>query len=300
MPVVGTSPTRVSFPGLGPSIIHLFGLGVKGSGALGQHRLTRHRRSGTILEDLCARREKIPGRLAPIQRPRSLAEYAYRRLKASILSNELTPGQRLKEESLASQLGVSPTPLRQALSRLEQEELIHTIPHQGRFVAEITLKSVKDVYQVRRELEGLAIQLSTPALLQEDLEELEVLFRQTEAQIELGNYDLCFESDARLHELVVRHVQNQWLVWMLDVLHDHARRVRAFLAPMPVSAVLQSFREHRAILEALKDRDPAKARALMEEHLKHASERVAASLSRSEAAGEGQLTGAIEGQSTRR
>jgi DNA-binding GntR family transcriptional regulator len=214
--------------------------------------------------------------LTPIQRSSSLKEEAYQRIKAAIIANELKPGQQLKEERLAAQLGISATPLREALAKLEQEWLVQIAPHQGRFVTEITAELVKDIFEVRRELEGLAIELATPSLAQNDLEELERLLQVTEARIEQGNDEPSsyFESDSRLYELIVQNAGNQWVVRLLRTLNDHLRRIRAFSVARPGAHIQQSFREHLAILEALKARDATKAKQLMEEHVQKACERI--------------------------
>jgi DNA-binding GntR family transcriptional regulator len=215
--------------------------------------------------------------LTPIRRSRSLTQDAYVQIKSAIIANELKPGQQLKEEELASQLGISSTPLREALAKLEQEWLVETIPHRGKFVAEITPENVREVFEVRRELEGLAVELALPSLTTEDLEELGAFFERANARYPRGDdFDpsLWFESETRLHELIIYNCGNQWLIRLLKTLNDHIWRIRGFRVTTPGTATRQSFLEHLAIWEALKAKDVAKAKALMEQHLYKAGERL--------------------------
>lgn len=214
--------------------------------------------------------------LTPIRRSRSLTQDAYQHIKAAIIANELRPGQQLKEEELASQLGISSTPLREALAKLEQEWLVKTIPHRGKFVTEITAETVRDIFEVRRELEGLAVELAMPSLAQKDLEELEAYFRAAKAQLEGSGYQpsLWYESETRLHELIIENSGNQWLIRLLKTLNDHVWRIRGFRVAIPGTDTYQSFCEHLAIWEAVKGQDAAKAKELMEQHLQKSGERL--------------------------
>lgn len=215
--------------------------------------------------------------LTPIRRSRSLTQDAYEQIKSAIIANELKPGQQLKEEELASQLGISSTPLREALAKLEQEWLVETIPHRGKFVVGITPEHVREVFEVRRELEGLAVELALPSLTTEDLEELGTFIETAKARYQRGDdYDpsLWFESETRLHELIIQNCGNQWLIRLLKTLNDHVWRIRGFRVTTPGTDTRQSFLEHLAIWEAIKARDVTKAKALMEQHLYRAGERL--------------------------
>lgn len=120
---------------------------------------------------------------------------------------------------------------------MEQEWLVTTLPHHGKFVTSITAENVKDIFEVRRELEGLAVELATPFLFQDDLEELEQFFLTAKARIEGDNMAASFyyESDSRLHELIIRKVPNEWLARLLRSLNDHIHRIRTFSASEPGS-----------------------------------------------------------------
>lgn len=219
--------------------------------------------------------------LTPIRRSRSLTQDAYVQIKSAIIANELKPGQQLKEEELASQLGISSTPLREALAKLEQEWLVETVPHRGKFVVEITPENVRELFEVRRELEGLAVELALPSLTLDDLEELDAFLEPAKAQYQQADdFDpsLWIESETRLHELIIRNCGNQWLIRLLTTLNDHIWRIRGFRVITPGTDTRQSFLEHLAIWEAMKARDVVKTKELMEQHLRNAGERLTAFL----------------------
>jgi DNA-binding GntR family transcriptional regulator len=214
--------------------------------------------------------------LPPIGRSRSLTLDAYHHIKAFILSNELLPGQQLKEEWLAAQLNISPTPLREALAKLEQEKLVNFVPHRGKFVAEITAKEVEDIYEVRRELEGLAVALAMPSICPQQLAELTRAFERAKSEIDQGNYTAYYQTDTRLHELIHQNIANQWLLSMLAGLNDHVRRIRAFSLAHSGPHITRSLEEHFAILEAMQAGNAAAAQAMMEQHVQQAGQRIVA------------------------
>ena len=214
--------------------------------------------------------------LIPIPGGRSLTNIAYQQIKQSILDNRLIPGQQLKEEWLASQLHISPTPVREALAKLEQEKLIKIIPHRGKFVAEITVDDVCEIYEVRSVLEGLAVMSATPLIPETALFELEQAFQAAGKQIDQGHYRHYFHSDSQLHHLIIQTITNQWLAQTLRTFNDHVRRIRAFSIAHSGPHIRHSLQEHFAILEAIKGRDPLQARQLMEQHVQQAGERIVA------------------------
>ncbi len=178
---------------------------------------------------------------------------------------------------MASQLGISSTPLREALAKLEQEWLVETIPHRGKFVVEITPENVKELFEVRRELEGLAVELALPFLTSDDLEELGAYLETAKEQYQQADgfdQSLWFESETRLHGLIIQHCGNQWLIRLLTTLNDHIWRIRGFRVVTPGTDTRQSFLEHLAIWEAIKARDVVKTKELMEQHLRNAGERL--------------------------
>ena len=111
-------------------------------------------------------------KLERIRKHPSLKEEAYRRIKALVLSDTLSRGDVLDMDWLSSELGISRTPLREALLMLEQDGLVETIPYKGTFVAGVSTTDVEEIYQVRGALEALAVRLATPVIPDEELESM--------------------------------------------------------------------------------------------------------------------------------
>lgn len=207
-----------------------------------------------------------------------LKEIAYQRIKASIIANELQPGQRLLEEELASQLSISPTPVREALAKLGQEGIVQIVPRKGTFVTPICRKDVHEIYQIRRALEPLAMELSIDLLPPKELERVEFLFKTLQPDIEEGKRERFLESDMEFHYLTVQYCGNARLIQIIGSLSDQLRRIRTILGAEPNLDVRESFQQHCGILTALRERDTAEALRLLKNHLETAEEKIAARL----------------------
>ena len=217
----------------------------------------------------------MKAKLERIRKRPSLKDEAYRRIKTLILSDALSGGDMLDIDWLASELGISRTPLREALLRLEQEGLVETIPCKGTFVVDVSKKAVEEIYQVREALEALAVRLATPVIPSEELEEMGAFLASVGDEIERGDFEHHFESDTQFHELIVRHCGNVVLQQVLGTLTDRIYRVRVFSKSQAGYHMKQSFREHGLILDAIKERDVARAERLMAEHIRNAGNRIA-------------------------
>lgn len=207
-----------------------------------------------------------------------LKELAYQRIKASILANKLSPGQKLFEVALAIELNISPTPVREALARLEQEGMVCIVPRKGAHVAPISRRDVHEIYQVRRALEPLAMELSIQRIPQDELDRITVLFESLRAETQEGKRERFLESDREFHHLTVHYCGNTRLVQIISSLTDQLRRIRTVLDTEPQLDVFKSFQQHCAILAALKTRDAAQAIPALLEHLRTAEETIAARL----------------------
>lgn len=221
---------------------------------------------------------------SPIQKGASLSEQTYRYVKEMIVSLKLMPGEAIQENQLASELKVSRSPIRYALAKLESEGLIESIPWHGDYVTGITPKYVTEVYQVRVALESYAARLATPNLSRKELE----AFR--EKMLELGlkleeNPNLFYEEhEGPFHDLFVSACNNELLQEMLSSVQDHLRRIRNYVAAVPVVGNVEaSFAEHLKILEALLSRDATAAEGAVRTHLENVLERLIPALASSAA-----------------
>ncbi|HHV34788.1 MAG TPA: GntR family transcriptional regulator [Syntrophomonadaceae bacterium] len=210
-------------------------------------------------------------RLLPVKLDtyKPLREVVFDALREAIIDGVLRPGERLMESQLAGELGVSRTPVREAIRKLELEGFVVMIPRKGAYVAGISVKDIADVFEVRAALEALATVLAAERITEEELEELErILVRKAEI-IEQQEIKLFIESDKKFHEILYRASRNQRLIQILTNLQDEVHRFRSVSLTSP-GRMPEALDEHRKVVEALGDRDIARAEALAWEHIENA------------------------------
>jgi len=209
-----------------------------------------------------------------IQRGPSLAMQVHDALLEQITTGRLEPGERLIIERLADQLGVSQTPVREAVARLIQEGLTTEAPNGRLQVVALTEQYVRDTFLVRSALEGLGTELAAPRLSEADLTALQTLMVDTTAALAQGDYDVYVRTDASLHRLILEAANNAVLNNELESLQPHIDLIRSYSQRNNGEHLRASHREHLLIIEALTRRDPAAARQAMEEHIRNASTRI--------------------------
>ena len=195
-----------------------------------------------------------------------LRDVVFNTLRQAILKGELAPGERLMEIQLAEKLGVSRTPNREAIRKLELEGLVLMIPRKGAEVAKISEKSLRDVLEVRRSLEELAIELACERMEAEDLRRLEQCQENFCRAIRSGSPMEMAESDEAFHDVIYQSTGNEKLVQMLNNLREQMYRYRLeYIKDADKRQVLMV--EHEHILSALKVRNLAEARMAAREHI---------------------------------
>lgn len=210
----------------------------------------------------------------------SLRERLYETLKEDILLNKYEPGEELQIDKLAQEFGVSTTPIREALVRLEGDGLVVSIPNRGVQVAPISLDDVRNLYEVRRLLEPYVAKIAARYCEEAEVEALyEKLVHLIEGPTDLAAY---INADLELHELMSQHLRNTLLKDILNQVDQHSIRVRYLaessaggLRPEVVELVT---REHLKILDAIRKRDEEKAAAATLQHLTNAEARTLKSL----------------------
>jgi DNA-binding GntR family transcriptional regulator len=217
-------------------------------------------------------------KLGKLERTPALKQRAYQSLKHSILY-DLSSGDPVVIEELAAQLGISRTPVREALLALEREGLVESVPNRGTFVVTPSIDEVIKIYQIRQALEPLATKLATPALPMETLEKLSVDFDLADKAMTAGNFDLYLQCDAEFHRLIMQYAENEILAQILGNLEDRIYRIRFHARRKSTENLVPAHREHRALLDALRARDADKAELLMKVHLQNAAKRIQAILS---------------------
>ncbi len=195
-----------------------------------------------------------------------LRDVVFNTLRQAILRGELEPGERLMEIQLAERLGVSRTPIREAIRKLELEGLVLMIPRKGAEVAKISEKSLKDVLEVRRSLEELAIELTCQRITEEGLTELEEAQKAFAAAIHNGDAMAIAEADEHFHELIYKATGNSRLVQILSNLREQMYRYRLeYIKDAGKRQIL--IVEHEHILRCLKKHSIAEAKAAVREHI---------------------------------
>lgn len=155
-----------------------------------------------------------------------LRDVVFKTLRQAILKGELEPGERLMEIQLAERLGVSRTPIREAIRKLELEGLVLMIPRRGAEVAEITEKSMRDVLEVRRALEVLAVSLSCDRISGEQIEALKEAAEEFDRSLTLDDVTRTAEADVHFHDIIYRSTDNQRLIQLLSNLGEQMYRYR--------------------------------------------------------------------------
>ena len=183
-----------------------------------------------------------------------LRDVVFNTLRQAILRGELKPGERLMEIQLANKLGVSRTPIREAIRKLELEGLVLMIPRRGTEVAEITEQSLCAVLEVRGALEELAVKLACQKITDEEIAELRVAEKEFEMALKTGDVTVYAEADVNFHDIIYRATDNQRLIQLLFNLREQMYRYRVeYLKREEAHGTLLA--EHKKIIETIESRD---------------------------------------------
>ena len=203
-----------------------------------------------------------------------LRDVVFNTLRQAILRGELKPGERLMEIQLANKLGVSRTPIREAIRKLELEGLVLMIPRRGAEVAEITEKSLRDVLEVRRALEELSVKLACERITEEQIGELKAAAKDFEEVLKSGDVTAYAEADVKFHDIIYYATDNQRLISLLYNLREQMYRYRVeYLKRDDVHEKL--LQEHQYIIEMLESRNQEEAIAAVCKHIDNQVEAVA-------------------------
>jgi len=202
-----------------------------------------------------------------IERPQTLDERAYLQIKKAILSGMLVPGEPIVETQLAEELGVSRTPVRKAIWRLEQEGFITSAPFKGYYVSKIDSQDIKEIYQLREILECHLVGETARQFTREDLAEIECAVLAADEALEEGDYSAFLESNRRFHHAFDRKYGNERISDVLRNLDERMRWILSTEVQDQRDVVEASFQEHKLIFEAIREGDVESAVSLMRQHL---------------------------------
>ena len=194
-----------------------------------------------------------------------LADRAYYAIRELIVSLDLRPGSVVNERELMERLALGRTPIREAVRRLAQEQLVEVFPRRGTFVTTVEIRDLASICDVRNALEAHAARLAAERASDADREELSALITELAAGAEYDDRALM-ALDERIHRAVYRATHNQFLVATLEEYYLLALRIW-FLALEQPRELEQAVLEHRALLEAILARDGAEAERIMRDHV---------------------------------
>ncbi|MCD8096505.1 MAG: GntR family transcriptional regulator [Lachnospiraceae bacterium] len=205
----------------------------------------------------------------------SLRGRVFESIREDILNGRYEQDTELKEATIGAELGVSRTPVREALRQLELEGLVTIIPSRGAHVNRITAKDVEDIYVIRSMLEGLCTRWATEHITQEQLENMEETLCLSEYHTGKKNFEKLYELDSQFHEQLYEAGGSRILNHVLSDFHDYVKRARKASISAEDRSI-HSTEEHRAIFEAIREKDADRAEELAREHVKHTIENIEA------------------------
>ena len=211
---------------------------------------------------------------------KQLRDVVFENLRDAIITQVLKPGERLMEIQLADEMGVSRTPVREAIRKLELEGLVVMVPRKGAYVAGVSMKDIHEVYEVRSALEMLAVTLAAERITDEELNALEQqVLRESEEEAKKDGSDLdnIIYIDSSFHDIIYQAARNQRLVQFVNILQEQLQRFRAASLARPGRSKT-ALEEHKQIVEALSERNGELASKLAQEHIENAENAMIASM----------------------
>ncbi len=202
-----------------------------------------------------------------------LRDVVFNTLRQAILTGEMKPGERLMEIHLANKLGVSRTPIREAIRKLELEGLVIMIPRRGAEVAQITWKSLKDVLEVRRALDVLAVELACDRMTKEQLEELSRACENFAEATKTKDIRAIAQADVVLHDLIVESTGNNRLIQLVSNLAEQMYRYR-FEYIKDASQHDRLIQEHNDIYQSILHKDKESAAEAVRSHIDNQEEAI--------------------------
>ena len=205
-------------------------------------------------------------RLQPIRLDayKPLREVVSETLRQAIQDGVLKPGERLMEIPLAEELGVSRTPIREAIRKLELEGFVVMVPRRGTYVANISLKDITQVFEIRSALEELAAGLAAERITEEEIVEIG-------DHMENKDMESVVAADVEFHEVLYRASRNERLADIVHNLREQTYRFRSFSMNQP-GRLRKTWEEHRQLVEAIASHNATQARKLARIHMEHSEQ----------------------------
>ena len=208
-----------------------------------------------------------------IQNHKPLREMVYEELKMQILKGSIITGTRMMEGELAEEMGVSRTPIREAIRKLEKEGLVTIEPRRGAYASMISTEDMVEILEVRQDLEGLAAYFAADRMTKGQMEELKQVSNSYNEAVRQGNMEAMIKHDTRFHHIIVESCRNKILVQMIEQLQELVLRFR-YIYYDNLKRAENMPEEHEAIVAAIAEGDADKARAAADIHIERLKELV--------------------------
>lgn len=200
-----------------------------------------------------------------------LRDVVFESLRKAIVEGNLKPGQRLMEVQLAEQLGVSRTPVREAIRKLELEGFVIMLPRKGAYVADMSVKDIIDVLEVRGALEGLAANLAAERMGEKEIEELKKASEALNEAMENEDLDEILKRDVEFHQRIFDAAGNKKLTQMINSLWEQVYRFRAgYMSDQNAMRGIKE--EHEHLIDAIVSGEGEKASKCAKEHIERAEQ----------------------------
>jgi DNA-binding GntR family transcriptional regulator len=216
---------------------------------------------------------------------KSLNDIIYEHLKERILKGEILPGERLQEDNLAKDSGSSRTPFRDALRRLEQENIIEKLHYGGYQVKELTLKDIEELFGIRSVLEGYAASLATRRIKKSDIKKMEAILKKSRSASEKEDYESFVKLNTEFHEFLYAASKSEHLLGILRNLREYFFRYRRVILRTR-NNLEDSIRDHEMMIQKMNEGDYQTVERLVKEHIMRALEALKKESRKMESAGQ--------------
>ncbi|MCR6545350.1 GntR family transcriptional regulator [Dehalobacterium formicoaceticum] len=200
---------------------------------------------------------------------RPLGDIVFETIREAIISGYLRPGERLMEVQLAEEMGVSRTPVREAIRKLEQEGFLVIVPRKGAYVAGISLKDIADVFEIRASMESLAAGLAAQRITEEELNTLKDMVVSFAESADHHDLKDIVHTDTDFHDIIYKASRNERLIPIINNLREQIQRYRATSLAFP-GRIKITVEEHRKMVEAISNKNVVLAQNLARAHVENA------------------------------
>ena len=213
----------------------------------------------------------MAGHLQPIRLDsyKPLRELVCENIRQAIIDGTFSPGERLMEIQLADEMGVSRTPVREAIRKLELEGVVVMIPRRGTYVADISIKDITEIYEIRTSLDVLAAGLAAERITDEELETLNRLLVEFGQHVNDGNMEKIVEVDTAFHDILYMASRNERLRMIINNLREQVTGIRSRSMSYP-GRLMETMNEHRILVDCIAARDVESAQIAARNHMENA------------------------------